>query len=143
MSLSILPVQDQITVKLKELPQAVYENGVPDDAQLKYSNGIMLPHIIVFYGGFARNPEESAITGPRQDGGESFAIVQCVGPTERSARQVADLVRDKLVGFTPNDGSALTISGNGRVLTPDLSTKPVKYVSELAFRYAVNMNVVL
>ena len=142
MSLSLLPVQDQIVTKLNELPQTVYENGVPDDAALKYANGLMLPFITPFFGGFARSLDGRGITSVRQDMGESFVIIQCVGPTERSSRQVADLVRDKLTGFEPVDAGPLMPTGNSRFVTPDDTSKPVKYITEVSFRYDVNISVV-
>lgn len=142
MGLSLIPIQDQIVEKLKELPQTTYENGVPDDANLVYENGIMLPFIVPFFGGYARSLEARGIVSVREDLGESFVIVQCVGPTERSSRQVADVVRDKLTGFIPDDAGQLTPINNSRYLTPDFSTRPVKYISEVTFRYAVNTNVV-
>lgn len=142
MGLSLIPIQDEIVAKLKELPQDVYENGVPEDAKLVYSNGTMLPFIVPFFGGYAQAIDGRGITSVRQDLGESWVVVQCVGPTERSARQVADLVRDKLIGFIPNDAGELRPTGNSRLLTPDFSSRPVRYISEVIFRYPVNTNVV-
>jgi hypothetical protein len=142
MGLSLIPIQDEIVLKLKELPQSVYENGVPDDAKLVYSNGTMLPFIVPFFGGYAQAIDGRGITSVRQDLGESWVVIQCVGPTERSARQVADLVRDKLIGFTPNDAGELRPTGQSRLLTPDFSSRPAKYISEVIFRYPVNTNVV-
>lgn len=143
MSLSLIPVEDQIITKLKEMPQTVYENGVPDDAQLQYSNGTMLPFIVPFFGGFSRAIDGRGITSVRHDLGESFVVIQCVGPTERSSRQVADAVREKMTGFQPVDGGPLTPSANGRPVLPDFTSRPAKYISEVTFRYAVNTNVVL
>lgn len=142
MGLSLLPIEDQIITKLKELPQTVYENGVPDDANLVYSNGTMLPFIVPFFGGFARALDGRGITSVRQDLGESYIIIQCVGPTERSSRQVADLVRNKMTGFTPSDAGEMIPASNSRYVTPDFSSRPAKYISEVTFRYAVNTNVV-
>jgi hypothetical protein len=142
MGLSLIPIEDEIIARLKELPQTVYENGVPDDANLVYSNGVMLPFIVPFFGGYARAVDGRGITSSRQDLGESYVIIQCVGPTERSSRQVADVVRDKMTGFTPNDAGEMIPSGNSRFVTPDFSSRPAKYISEAVFRYAVNTNVV-
>lgn len=142
MGLSLIPIEDEIITKLKELPQTVYENGVPDDANLIYSNGTMLPFIVPFFGGYARAVDGRGITSSRQDLGESYVIIQCVGPTERSSRQVADVVRDKMTGFKPNDAGEMIPSGNSRFVTPDFSSRPAKYISEVVFRYAVNTNVV-
>lgn len=142
MGLSLLPIQDEIITKLQELAQTVYENGVPDDAALEYSNGTMLPFIVPFFGGFARSSDARGIVSVRQDLGESYCIIQCAGPTERSSRQVADLVREKLTGFKPNDAGELKPAGNSRVVLPDFSSRPAKYITEVTFRYAVNTNVV-
>ena len=142
MGLSLLPIEDEIITKLKELPQTVYENGVPDDANLAYSNGTMLPFIVPFFGGFARAIDGRGITSVRHDLGESYIIIQCVGPTERSSRQVADLVREKMTGFIPNDAGEMVPASNSRYVTPDFSSRPAKYISEVTFRYAVNTNVV-
>ena len=142
MSLSLLPVEDQIITKLKELPQSVYENGVPDDTSLVYSNKVMLPFIVPFFGGYARALDGRGITSSRQDLGESYVSIQCVGPTERSSRQVADIVREKMTGFIPEDAGEMIPSGGSRYVTPDFSSRPAKYISEVTFRYAVNTNVV-
>lgn len=139
MALAILPVQDQITTKLNELAQTVYENGVPDDKLLTYSDGKLLPFIVANYAGFVQIPMERGITGPRADLGRSAVTVMCIGPTERSARQVADLVVDKLTGFKPSDAGVLEPETVGRnYAVYDSASRPVKYVSEVSFTFAVN-----
>jgi hypothetical protein len=142
MGLSLLPVQDQIITKLKELPQTVYENGVPDDASLSHSNGIMKPFIVPLFGGYSRAVDGRGIISSRQDLGESFCTVQCVGPNERSSRQIADLVRNKLMGFIPEDAGELRPVGTSRIVTPEFTSRPTRYISEVTFRYPVNVNVV-
>ena len=60
-----------------------------------------------------------------------------IGPTERSARQVANEVRSKLTGFTPADAGELVLSGGGQAFT--LANQRVnRYVAELAFTFPVN-----
>lgn len=143
MAISLVAVQDQITTKLKELPQSVYENGVPDGENLEFSNGMMLPFISPFFGSYSASVDGRGITGVRNDLGESYVTVECVGPTERSARLVADSVLDKLLGFTPNGGSELKPTSNNVAVFLDNSSKPTRYICELTFRYAVDPNVVL
>jgi hypothetical protein len=140
MSLSLLPIHDQITVKLKELAQDIYENGVPDDSELTYAeSGMLLPFIVVRYSGFIQRSSERGLTGPRQDLGRSYAELMCVGPTERSARQVFDLVSDKLTGFEPTGSSILMPEGIGKPYTVyDGNSKPLKYVADITFSFAVN-----
>lgn len=140
MALSLLPVHDQITAKLEELPQTVYATGVPDDATLEYdASGLLLPYIVPSFSGLIQNRLERGITGPRQDMGRSYVSVMCVGPTERSARQVLDLVIDKLTGFEPTDAGYLSPESVGRpYIDSDTGSRPVRYVAETVFTFAVN-----
>ena len=142
MALSLLPVQDSIITKLNELTQTVYENGVPDDTQLEYQNGIMLPFIVPFFGGMASSTDGRGIVSARQDLGQSYCVIQCVGPTERSSRQVADAVREKMTGFVPTDAGELRPVTNSRTVLPDFTSRPAKYITEVTFTYPVNVNVV-
>jgi len=140
MSLQLLPVQDQITNKLKELAQDVYENGVPEDSSLSFdTSGTLLPFIVIVHSSMTQRANERGITGPRQDLGRCYADVMCVGPNERSVRQVLDLVVDKLTGFQPTDAGILMIEASGKPYTTyDGGSRPVKYVAEASFYYSVN-----
>ena len=140
MALSMLPIQDEITTKVKELAQTVYDNGVPEDSSLEYTtDGVMLPFIVLRFAGFVQSGAERGITGPRQDLGRSYIEAVCVGPNERTVRQVADLVVDKLTGFQPTDGGLLTPESTGKpYVVYDSNSRPVKYVSEVGFTFAVN-----
>lgn len=140
MSLSLLPIQDAITTKLKELPQDVYENGVPDDAQLTYSTtGKLLPFVVASYSGYVPDVMGKGIVGARYDLGKSYVTFMCVGPSERSARQVADLVLDLMTGFkAPNAGELEPDSVGRPYMVNDSASKPAKYVSEVSFNFPVN-----
>jgi hypothetical protein len=140
MALSMLPIQDQITTKLRELNQDVYDNGVPEDSSLNYSpDGVMLPYIIIRYAGFIQPSSERGLTGPREDLGRSYVECVCMGPNERTVRQVADLVVDKLTGFQPSDAGTLFPETTGKpYIVPDTGSRPVRYASEVGFTFAVN-----
>ena len=139
MSLNLLAVQDQIVAKLRELPQDVYETSAPDDSKLKFdANGTILPYIVIEYSDMYESLTSGSILSSRYDTKTSYIVVSCIGPTERSARQVAGLVRDKLTGFVPTDAGELTQSGGG-IAYAGQDIKPNRYVSELAFTFPVNI----
>jgi hypothetical protein len=139
MSLNLLAVQDNITAKLRELPQDVYETAVPDDSKLRFdSNGMILPYIVIEYSDMYEMPTANGILSTRLDTKMSYVIVSCVGPTERSARQVANLVRDKLTGYIPVDAGEMKLSGGGISYTQPES-KLNRYMNELAFTFPVNI----
>lgn len=138
MSLNLLAVQDEITAKLRELPQDVYETTAPDDARLRFdANGMILPYIVVEFADMYDSPLAAGIVSNKYDVKTSYIVVSCVGPTERSARQVADVVRNKLTGFAPADAGEMSLAGGGLSYTV-ADSKPNRYVSELGFTFPVN-----
>jgi hypothetical protein len=139
LSLDLLAVQDQITAKLNELPQDVYETSVPDNKKVAYSNNMFLPYIVVFYGDMSESPRGRGITSVRNNAGLSYAIVRCIAPTDRAAKQVAGLVRDKLTGFQPTDAGELRLSSGGSsYVETDNSTASTHYITEIPYVFIVN-----
>jgi len=140
MSLNLLAVHDQITTKLNELPQDVYDTSVPENVKIKHAgNKLFLPYIVVFYGDMAESSRGRGITSVRNNVGISYAVVRCTAPTERAARQVADLVRDKLVGFKPVDAGELRLTAGGRTYTnTDGNGVPEHFIAEVPFTFVVN-----
>lgn len=138
MSLNLLAVQDQITAKLRELSQDVYETAAPDDSRLKFdSNGTILPYIVIEFSDMYESGATKGILSAQYNVAESFIIVSCIGPTERSVRQVADLVRQKLTGFAPEDAGELKFSGGNRYYAGQ-DSRPNRYVAEVSFVFSVN-----
>jgi hypothetical protein len=68
---------------------------------------------------------------------QSYIIASCIGPTERSSRQVADVVRNKLTGFKPNDAGELRLAVGSRVFTIQ-DVRPNRYTAEVAFTFIAN-----
>jgi hypothetical protein len=68
----------------------------------------------------------------------SYCVVQSYAPTERAARQVANIVRDKLTGFKPTDAGEMRLSGGRTYSTVESRAVPKKYISEVAFTFVVN-----
>jgi hypothetical protein len=139
MALDLLTIQDDITARLRELPQDVYETAVPDETKLRFdANGIILPYIVIEYSDMYEMPGANGILSTRIDTKMSYAVVSCVGPTERSVRQVANLVRDKLTGYVPADAGEMKLAGGGVSYTMPES-KLNRYMNELSFTFPVNI----
>jgi hypothetical protein len=140
MSLNLLAVQDQITNKLKELNQDVYDTAVPENVKVSHGGSkLFLPYIVAMYGDMAESSRGRGITSVRDNAGISYAIVRCIAPTERAAREVAGLVRDKLVGFKPVDAGELRLAPGGRnYVDADANSSPQRYVAEIPFVFIVN-----
>lgn len=138
MSLSLLAVQDEITAKLKEISQDVYETSAPDDSKLRFdSDGNILPYVVIEFSDMYESAVSGGILSSKYNVGEAYLVISCIGPTQRSARQVADVVREKLAGFIPADSGELRIAGGSRYFTSQ-DTRPNRYVAEVAFTHSVN-----
>ena len=138
MSLDLLAVQDDIVAELRTLAQDVYETSAPDDSRLKFdSNGMILPYIIVEFSDMYPAVGGNGIVSSKYDLKQSYILVTCIAPTERSARQVANLVRAKLSGFQPvNSGEMTQYGGSVSYVVQD--SKPNRYISELGFNFTTN-----
>lgn len=138
MSLNLLAVQDQITAKLNELPQDVYETAAPDDTKLRFDEaGNLLPYIVVQYSDMYPTGLPGGLAGVKYDVAQAYCLVACVSTNERASRQVADAVKAKLLGFQPTDAGELRFAGGAiDYAIPD--TRPNRYVTDVGFIFSVN-----
>jgi hypothetical protein len=139
LSLDLLSIQDEIVNELNDLPQDVFVTAVPDDSKVPHgANGLFLPYIVALFSDMKEMASGNGITSVRHNPGISYCVIQTYAPTERAARQVSNLVRDKLTGFKPNDAGELRLSGGKTYSTVETNAVPKKYVSEVAFTFVVN-----
>ena len=139
MSLDLLAVQNQIVVHLKTMAQDVYVTAVPDDSKIKHGPaGLFLPYVVVLFSDMKESATGNGITSVRHNPGLSYCVVQTYAPTDVSARQVSNIVRDKLTGFKPTDAGELRLAGGKTYSTVEYNAVPKKYVSEVAFMFIVN-----
>lgn len=138
MSLNLIAVTDQITEKLSELPQDVYETSAPEDSKLKFdASGRLLPYIVVQYSDMYPTGTGNSIVGAKYNGAQSYMLVSCIAQNERATRQVADAVKNKIVGFQPSDAGEIRFEG-GAINYSAIETKPNRYVTEIGFIFPVN-----
>lgn len=138
MSFDLIAIQDDIVAELRELPQDVYETEAPDDTKLRFdASGMILPYIIVQHSDAYDSTDTAGVLSTKFDTKLAYVDVTCVSPTERSARQVAQLVRNKLLGYKPANAGELTLDGNTRYTLRDV--KPNRFATELSFAYPVNI----
>jgi hypothetical protein len=140
MSLDLLSVHNQITAKLREdLAQDVYETAVPDDKKIAHgANGLFNPYVVAIYGDMTESGSGRGILSTRYNTGTSYCVIMCVAPTQMAARQVANLVRESLLGFQPTDAGELRPAGGRNYAKTESVSVPKSYVSEVAFSFTVN-----
>jgi len=136
--MTLIQVQDAIVTKLRELAQDVYDDGVPEETKLRFSDdGILLPYIVVEHAGVTLDTNARPISGVAGAAGESSVTVLCIGPNQRSSRQVAGLVREKLTGFRTT-GSGELVPAISPFTYIDGNARPLRYVSEITFEFALD-----
>ena len=138
MSLNLIAVTDQITTQLNLLSQDVYETAAPDDSSLSFdASGNLLPYIVVQYSEMYPTANDNGITGAKYDSAKAYMLVSCVAQNERATRQVADAVKNNIVGFQPSDAGEIRFEG-GAVAYSAIETKPNRYITEIGFTFPVN-----
>jgi hypothetical protein len=121
------------------MSQDIYVTAVPDESKVAHgASGLFLPYVVVMYADMKEAVSGNGITSVRHNPGMSYCVVQSYAPTERAARQVANIVRDKLTGFKPTDAGEMRLSGGRTYSTVESRAVPKKYISEVAFTFVVN-----
>lgn len=140
--MSYLEVQDEIVARVREIPHVDVFEGQMDDAEftelLTDSNQIR-PFITLAFGGLI-DPRRSVkgIVGVRQNSQDTTLVIRAVASTDRTSRQVMQLVLDKLVGFVPTDCGEITpalFGGTGQVSSLG---NPTRFASVQALRFLIN-----
>lgn len=139
--LNIIPVQDTITdyVKTEFAAYEVFEDGILDNAYLLQLNSKIKPYIVVSHGSPSRNANGASFGGVRLDEYVASVDVSVVAPTGKQVRQALNIIHDRLVGFKPTGGSALTpfASGGPWAVLNDSGAAHV-YTGSVRFEYAIN-----
>lgn len=139
MALDLLSIQDQIIEKLREIPQDVYDGAVPDDKSVKIGpSGLFLPYVVIYFSEVQESSIGRGLTSVRDNTGVGYCAIDIYAPTPRASRQIADLVRDKLLGFQPENAGQLRPSGGRNFQVIETNAVPKKYVSEMVFTFIVN-----
>jgi len=121
------------------LAQDVYDDGVPDPYDMTWTNGVLLPYVVIEYGmpiaaggGRSISTEEKQPTVNRV----SASVVSSSGAY---ARQVASKIVGLGTGFVPSTNTGpLRLSGNTS-FSMQVENRPAVYVTQVHFSYDGNM----
>lgn len=140
-SLDLVPVQDAISAYVREqFPNyEVYDDDViDDDFVLKQGNKVK-PYVVLVWGGLRRSGNGASFAGVRSDEYYSTVDVDIIAPTPRQARRANSIIIDKLIGWKPTGGGAMTPEGGtDRWAILDANGRPHAYASSTRLRYAMN-----
>lgn len=139
--LNLVALQDVIAAYIRqEFPgYEVYEDDVIDNTSIHKTNGKLVPYIVLTWGGLNRNTGSANFGGVRYDEYNSSVSVFVVAPTGKQARRGINVVMDKLIGWKPTGGTALTpFVSAGNYTVNDDAGRPHAYVSVGRLSFQVN-----
>lgn len=139
--LNIITTQDSIEayVKAEFTGYEVYDNDVVDDDFIIKLGNKVKPYIVLNWGGLNESPTNGSFLGARHDEYYSTVDVSVVAPNSRQARNALIVILDRLIGWTPQDSTPLTVSGGMDVIgIPDYNGKPNVYLASQRLRYNIN-----
>lgn len=139
--LNIIPIQDTITAFIKtEFPNyEVFEDAPLDDEYLLKLKGKIKPYIVLSYGMPLRVPANASFGGVRLDEYTSNVDVSVVAPTGKQVRKAMNIIHDRLVGWKPTGGGALTpFASGGPWAVMDSNASPYVFTGSIRFEFAVN-----
>lgn len=139
--LNLITVQDIIEAYIKaQFPgYAVYDDDVLDDEAILKIDGKAKPYIILVWGGLNRSTANTSFAGTRYDEYNSSLDVIVAAPNGRQARRSINVIRDKLIGWKPTGGGAMTSAGGAATSVVNNSAgRPHVYLASCRLEFAVN-----
>lgn len=139
--LNLVYVQDVITAHIKnEFPgYEVYEDDILNDESILRIGNKVKPYIVLRWGGLGRNTANTSFAGVRYDEYNSSVDICVVAPTGSQARRGLNIIIDKLIGWKPTGGGAMTpSSGTGLYVVDDRDGVPHVYIATSRLDFAMN-----
>jgi hypothetical protein len=138
--LDLYATQQVISAHIKaEFPNyTVEEDDVIDDNYLLRLDNNVKPFIFLRWGQLERLANDASFGGVRHDEYVSSVDVAIIAPSANIARQISNMVYDKLIGWRVPNGGVLTPGGGGTWAARDDNGKPHVYISSKQFTYPAN-----
>lgn len=143
MGFALTPLTDNITATVEAyLPDYdVFEDTLPDEVSIEVdpTTDLMVPYIILRYSPLRESIYSGAVAGVRY--GDFYATVDVMtcAPVGRMARQMLDIITDKLMGYNPGGGGEMKLEGGAsQFVVSSNEARPTQMVCTVRMRYNVN-----
>lgn len=141
----IVTLQDNIVDELKAfLPNTViYEDTIPDDAELPFDDDDNLaPYIVLRFGPIRPSYTGKSLMGPRHDEYWASCDIVAVAPRGRVARVLNAAAVDHMIGFKPDGVSPMSMRTDAgdpaQFVVSSNESRPTQFVASTRLRYTVN-----
>lgn len=139
--LNLFAVQEIIEAHIKaEFPgYQVYPDDVLDDEAILKVENKAKPYIILSWGGLDRNLAATSFAGVRHDEYTSSVDVIVAAPTGKQARMSLNVILDRLIGWKPTGGGAMTpFGGIATTIVNNSAGRPHVYLASGRLEFAMN-----
>ena len=143
MSLDPTSVFDSIQAQVQEIvgKTKVYISEIPPDESVPTdSKGMMLPFIVMYFGGPIRSGSDRSLVNTRNDVSLLYVTIEVYAPTANLARSLKGKLVDGLTGFRTDEMSQVTLSGFGMSQSRASNTvRPTQYIETQAWQCYSNL----
>lgn len=139
--LNLFAVQEIIEAHIKaEFPgYQVYPDDVLDDEAILKVENKAKPYIILSWGGLDRNLAATSFAGVRHDEYTSSVDVIVAAPTGKQSRMSLNVILDRLIGWKPTGGGAMTpFGGIATTVVNNSAGRPHVYLASGRLEFAMN-----
>lgn len=142
---NIVDLQDNILaeIKLRFPNHTVYEDSIPDDADLPITSlGQIKPYIVIRFGPIRPSYVGKSMAGPRLDEYWASCDFIAISQNGRVSRKLNAALVSAMIGFKPDGVSPMqmrTDAGDpAQFVVSSNESRPTQYVSSTRLRYTVN-----
>jgi hypothetical protein len=139
--LNLFAVQEIIEAHIKEeFPNYnVYQDDVLDNEAILKIDNKAKPYIILSWGGLERNLAGTSFAGVRHDEYFSSVDVIVAAPTGKQSRMALNVILDRLIGWKPINGGAMTpFGGIATSIVNNTAGRPHIYLASGRLEFAMN-----
>ena len=141
MAVNPIADQDLITTYFNaQLSQTIYDDGVPDPADMSWVNNVLLPYVVIEFGMPVGAAEGRSIAVEQKQPTVQRVGLSVVSSNAKFARQVGGKVSEIGVGFTASSNVGPLRFIGGSSFTLQVESRPNVYVSQIQFTYLSNMS---
>lgn len=133
--------EDIIAYARAQAPNVTIETGgVPEAEDVVMVDGVIVPYVVLRFSEPMPYQADASFGGPRYDGMYFTFDALCISQSDVYSRDLANYMKNILVGYKPVNGSAIRLDwGGGAPAYVIEGSKPQTIVSYVSFRTHTNI----
>lgn len=133
MPLLTAPYEDAIKAQVETATPRVWVTEVPAEVPTPQT-----PYVVLYFGGPVRTAFDHHMALSQNDSMVAYCTIQVVSRTDISARDVADRVRQAMLGFVPPNSGQTQIEGALSYSNATEAAPPTLFYREIGLTFVTN-----